>query len=119
MSEIDDIFAPKGKSTAPQPVASTSTLSQKKKKDKKRKREVDPEDNAEVSQRNSRPAPQTIIDPSILISNLKPPKIDRSSEATKPKVSKSTAQGADDEDRFKDSRGSVSSRCLYLHRVSI
>lgn len=119
MSEIDDIFASKGKPTAPQPVASMSTLSEKKKKkDKKRKREVDPEDNAEISQRNWRPAPQTITDPSILIPSLKPPKIDRA-EASKSKVSKSTAQGADDKDRFKDSRGSVSSRCPYLHYVSL
>jgi hypothetical protein len=115
MSEIDDIFASKGKSKAAQPIASTSTLPQKKiKKDKKRKREVEPQEDIEASRHKSRPAPQTIIDPSTHIPSLKHTSIGRKSGASKPKPSKPAIQGDDDEGKFKASRGSGPSQYSYL-----
>ncbi|GLB36296.1 putative eukaryotic protein of unknown function (DUF1764) [Lyophyllum shimeji] len=104
MSEIDDIFASKGKAPAIQSVASGSSLPPKKKtaKDKKRKRDSELSNNLPKDQ-PSRPAPETVIDPSTLVSSVKRPKIEKKS-----KVSKTSAKEADlaDESKFTDSRGS-------------
>ncbi|KAG5654766.1 hypothetical protein H0H81_003774 [Sphagnurus paluster] len=106
MSEIDDIFSSKTKSkaSASQPVASTSSLPEKstKKKDKKRKRnpEALPDD---PQPKKSRPAPETIIDPSTLITT----KLPKTSKKYKPP--KTSSKSADhDENKFVDSRGSHS-----------
>lgn len=104
MSEIDDIFSSKGKNDPTQSVASTSTLQGKKKNKKKRKHIADPVDIVTPSH----PAPETVIDPSILIEGVKRPKIDRDAAVTKVRASKSTKAAVDSgvQDRFNDSRGS-------------
>ncbi|KAF5377672.1 hypothetical protein D9615_005274 [Tricholomella constricta] len=104
MSEIDEIFSAKGKATAIQPVASTSSLpTKKRKKDKgqKRKRDGDFIDDP-TTQPISRPTPETVIDFSALISTAKRPKVEK--KVMHPKSSKQT--NADGEARFTDSRGS-------------
>ncbi|KAJ6627125.1 hypothetical protein B0H10DRAFT_1995540, partial [Mycena sp. CBHHK59/15] len=55
MSEIDDIFAKR-------PVASTSVIVPSK---KKRKEKQVPENNTTVALSKKRPAPETIVDPSV------------------------------------------------------
>ncbi|KAI0335417.1 hypothetical protein GY45DRAFT_1366983 [Cubamyces sp. BRFM 1775] len=119
-SEIDEIFASKGKaSSAPQLVASSSSSSQptdkkkKKKKDKsaKRKRDdadADPEpEAAPPSKPVKRKVPETVFDPSAALPSAKeskPRKADKAavSAAAKPKKPKLDRE---EEQRFKDSRG--------------
>jgi len=101
-SEIDDIFASKGKSKAiQQPISSSSALPGKKKQDKKRKRDSaqdtgSPLPTSDLGEEKEakpppkkRPAPETVIDPSTRILSAKLAKSDK-----------------DNEERFKDSRGS-------------
>lgn len=115
MSEIDDIFSSKGKAKATQPIPSTSTLTDKKKKkskDKKRKRELESEP---VTETKSRPAPETIIDPSTLISSAKRPKVEKTAGAkAKPSVKNPDIAA---ENRFKDSRGPGLRQflCIFLY----
>jgi len=101
MSEIDDIFSFKGKAPAIQPIATASSLPAKKKKakDKKRKRDAELADHPSVQP--SRPAPETVFDPSTLVSSVKRPKIEK-----RVKVPMTLAKEADLESTFTDSRGS-------------
>ncbi|KIM85372.1 hypothetical protein PILCRDRAFT_817378 [Piloderma croceum F 1598] len=99
-SEIDDIFASKGKAKAIQPVASSSTASKrKKKKDKGKKRGLEA---ANEPMTKKRPAPETVVDPSTQIPSAKRAKV---AITTSKKPGKQDSS-KDDEDRFKDSRGS-------------
>lgn len=104
MSEIDDIFASKGKTkvVVPTPLPPSALPDTKKKKKKAKKSQSDTDDPPPLSKK--RPAPETIIDPSILVATAKRPKTDKSAEAdTKMKPWK---KDDNNEDRFKDSRGS-------------
>ncbi|KAF9458218.1 hypothetical protein BDZ94DRAFT_124477 [Collybia nuda] len=104
MSEIDDIFAFKGKIQPPQPIASTSTcipsekVRKKKKKQNKRKRDVESGDEAEAPHHTHRPT--TIVDQSTFIPSPKNPKIDRAPATVRAKVPKPVTH-----DQLKDSRG--------------
>ncbi|KAJ3737070.1 hypothetical protein DFJ43DRAFT_1049098 [Lentinula guzmanii] len=103
-SEIDDIFASKGK-IQPSPVTVTSNSSAVKstKKDKKRKRkERDDKDSPAVEK--PKKVPETIIDPSASMPSAKRVKSSKSSE--KAGNGKETKSGkAKEEEKFKDSRG--------------
>lgn len=118
-SEIDDIFASKGKAKPGPSIASTSTASpppekKKKKKDKKRQREEDvaPVAAAPEAKVARKAVPETIVDPSLGIastaSSAKQLRSARTAEGA-PKVKKAKTSKADagreDEERFKDSRG--------------
>ncbi|KAF9452627.1 DUF1764-domain-containing protein [Macrolepiota fuliginosa MF-IS2] len=104
MSEIDDIFASKGKAKAPPPSESPLVATRKKKKDKKKKLEEDisqdvPKENPAPPKK--RPHPETIVDPSTLPNSSKRHK-------TNPNVNVSIKQPKKDsqeEEQFKDSRG--------------
>jgi hypothetical protein len=85
-SEIDEIFASKGK-IQPKPT----------KKDKKRKRRTE---NGEKPPAPDEKAPETIIDPSASLPAAKRVKVSKSTEKTSQTSSKK------DIDKFKDSRGS-------------
>ncbi|KAI0662683.1 hypothetical protein C8Q70DRAFT_960483 [Cubamyces menziesii] len=121
VSEIDEIFASKGKaSPAAKPAASSSSTQppdkkkkKKKKKDKsaKRKRDdadADPESEAAApSKPVKRKVPETVFDPSAALPSAKESKTrkgDKSavSAAAKPKKPKLDRE---EEQRFKDSRG--------------
>ncbi|EED78428.1 predicted protein [Postia placenta Mad-698-R] len=110
-SEIDDIFASKGKA-ATKPVASSSSLppaDKVKKKKKGTKRDsnsaLGAEDNAHRVQTVKRPVPETVLDPSARLPAAAPKK----SKATKSSdaLSGSTKKRKVDEDEewFRDSRG--------------
>ncbi|KAJ2919000.1 hypothetical protein MD484_g1400, partial [Candolleomyces efflorescens] len=96
MSEIDAIFASKGKAKATDPEAPAPKSSKKKKKQKKNT--SDPQQAPTASKK--RPAPETIVDTSVQIPQ-KRQKTDRPSEQQKSKPKKSK----EEEDSFKDSRG--------------
>ena len=114
-SEIDDIFAAKGKGKPAAPVPSSSktpeTTSSKKNKrsSKKRKREADPvavpADEVTDHKPVKRKVPETVIDPSTTAaraaSHAKPAKSVRPTDTKK----KHKKVDREDEDRFKDSRG--------------
>ncbi|KAI0757115.1 hypothetical protein C8Q80DRAFT_1265087 [Daedaleopsis nitida] len=115
-SEIDAIFASKGKSplVAPPEASSSSSLlsehKKKKKKDKeksaKRKRDDEPED-AAPAKPPKRQVPETVFDPSIGLPSTttkgKAANAEKtSSVATKHKKPK---KDREEEERFKDSRG--------------
>ncbi|KAJ8084175.1 hypothetical protein AAF712_001035 [Marasmius tenuissimus] len=98
-SEIDDIFASKGKAKAalkPQPEPSSST---KSKPEKKRKRK-----HQATSIVTSSSAPETVVDPSIKIPTTKRQKVTKDSADTKTKATKK-AEKTSDNDGFTDSRG--------------
>jgi hypothetical protein len=108
MSEIDAIFASKGKAKAtdPQPAeAPALKSSKKKKKAKKNKSDPQPVATAEEVPTTSkkRPAPETIVDPSVQIPQKRqkadPPRDQGTKQKSKPKKNK------EEEDVFKDSRG--------------
>jgi len=110
-SEIDDIFAHKPTVTKdPKPSPSSSTLPpEKKKKSKaaKRKREQPTEDAAPPTKRR---APETILDPSAHLSAVAPQKtpaakVQKSTAGSIAKKKKSSEKHKEDEERFKDSRG--------------
>ncbi|TFY79730.1 hypothetical protein EWM64_g4288 [Hericium alpestre] len=117
-SEIDDIFASKGKAKAVQPIASISTAlppQRKKKKDKKRKRDGEVEashavesDAAAKPPKAKRPVPETVVDSSSQLApapSAKWPKVDKVSRMAGVKRPKAAEKVIDDEARFKDSRG--------------
>ncbi|KAG0709013.1 hypothetical protein DFH29DRAFT_1075375 [Suillus ampliporus] len=86
-SEIDDIFAAKGKAKAVELVVPLPSVKEKKSQSPLKKR----------------PLPETVVDPSLKSStSSKRPKMDASSHHEK--TSHETRK--EDEDRFKDSRGS-------------
>ncbi|KAI0824278.1 hypothetical protein BC628DRAFT_460065 [Trametes gibbosa] len=118
-SEIDDIFAAKRNAPAAAPAASSSSVSQalakKRKKDKsaKRKRSLsDADDRAEAEPAPTKPAkrkvPETVFDPSATV-GLPSAKESKTRKAEKPAVSVTKPakikKTREDEDRFKDSRG--------------
>lgn len=123
-SEIDDIFAGKRKSLPTSATASTSKAPEPSKKKKKtankRKREsvVPPADGAPdgtaddavVEKPAKRRVPETILDPSVHVAaastTTKPPKAGRQPEVLK----KHKKANKEDEQRFKDSRGTGPSR---------
>lgn len=106
MSEIDDIFATKSKTDPP----IHPPPSKKKKKDKKKKQGVIPVPPTETSP--SRPAPETIIDPSAVPHISKRRRKD--SESIVPSKRTKTTK---EEELFKDSRGTGPSElCPLLHR---
>ncbi|PSR85868.1 hypothetical protein PHLCEN_2v5344 [Hermanssonia centrifuga] len=116
-SEIDDIFAAKGKVN---PTPSTSKLpdpaSNKEKKQKKRKRAAQVQAD---QQPPIRTAPETVIDPSLRLSV--PTKQRAKPEADDQPEKKRRKSQKEDEERFKDSRGTGPSMfspvdvpiCLY------
>jgi hypothetical protein len=105
MSEIDDIFASR-RLKAITPVASSSSLTEKKKTDKKRKREPDSVDDVDSIRPKTRPAPQTIMDPSSHISSKQATHKDRIPEETLRKLPTTVNQSSEAYQKFKDSRGS-------------
>lgn len=116
MSEIDDIFASKGKSkTVPSPSTSVSLLKAKKKAKKARLASAhdDPPDASSSTitpASKKRPPPETVVDTSANVPSLKRQKKEtgpgkgRVRQSTKPKSSES------DGGLFKDSRGSGARR---------
>ncbi|KAG1826100.1 uncharacterized protein BJ212DRAFT_323961 [Suillus subaureus] len=112
-SEIDVIFAAKGKAKA---VELTPLPSVKKEKRKKRKDRPPTSDKTKEISRSSesktlkkRPPPETIVDPSFKSSSSsKRPKLDASVASQREKVHHEMHK--EDEDRFKDSRGSAPRR---------
>ncbi|TBU35129.1 hypothetical protein BD311DRAFT_745623 [Dichomitus squalens] len=121
-SEIDDIFASKGKLPAaapPKASSSSALLSDKKKKKKikdkgevgdkpvRRKREDSNEDPA-PSVPSKRKVPETVFDPSVTLPSTKSnkskaPRVEKT-EGGVPKAKKAK-KDREEEDRFKDSRG--------------
>ncbi|KAI0778072.1 hypothetical protein BD413DRAFT_489676 [Trametes elegans] len=120
-SEIDAIFASNGKASATaSTTASSSSYSQatekkkKKKKDKSAKRKRDDADadadgepdDAAPAKLAKRKVPETVFDPSAALPALKEPKPRKADKtatgAAKPKKPK---QAREEEERFKDSRG--------------
>ncbi|KAG6836812.1 hypothetical protein H0H93_002834 [Arthromyces matolae] len=104
MSEIEDIFASKGKNTPAQPLASTSSAIQKEdkhknKKNKKRKR-VEP--TIAVQEEKHIPTPETVVDTSNDLSKPKRPKLENKPRISKPSTNKEPAT----DEAFTDSRGS-------------
>lgn len=106
MSEIDAIFASKGKAKATdaQP-AETPALraSKKKKKAKKNKPEPQTATAAPAKDTKKRPAPETIVDPSVQTSQKRQKTEDTSDLAAKQKSKPKKSKKEDDS--FRDSRG--------------
>jgi hypothetical protein len=115
-SEIDDIFASKGKAKVNQPVASSSTAPAKRKRDKKKKPDVEAAKIGNEVTTKKRPAAETIVDPSTRIPGAKRAKL-AIPASKKPLKSIKKDSGKGDEDRFKDSRGSGSRK--YTLSLSI
>lgn len=99
MSEIDDIFASKGKQKVkPADPAPTATDNNKKKKKKKKKKpETAPVEEASSSKK--RPVPETVVDTSVQIPQKRQKVRPAPEKATKSKKEQ------EDEQDFKDSRG--------------
>ena len=113
MSEIDDIFASKGKPKAistNQPAPDKKRKKKSKKKDKEAASASVKQPTAESSSSKKRPAPETVLDPSVQISQ-KRQKIHPAPE--KSAKSKSKKEKEDEED-FKDSRGTGPRTCCTL-----
>ncbi|GBE78318.1 hypothetical protein SCP_0112030 [Sparassis crispa] len=118
-SEIDEIFASKGKSSAPKPSSSapsTDTPPKKTKKSGKRKREAKGEtevrDESESKKSTKRRVPETVLDPSARIAA--PATSNKSTKlqniASDSAAKKKSKKAIEVEDRFKDSRGTGSRR---------
>ncbi|KAE9410946.1 DUF1764-domain-containing protein [Gymnopus androsaceus JB14] len=104
-SEIDDIFASKGKIAAQPSVGSAAASSSKS---KKRKRKAETDENPS-SQPSAKKVPETIIDPSASMPSAKRVKATKASEKAaepKGKAKRESKNVKEQEDRFKDSRGS-------------
>lgn len=109
MSEIEEIFASKGKAKIQDqqysPPSASSSKSAKKKKNKNKATQVDnvPAENSPTSASNKRPSPETVIDSSSVPN--KRLKTDKSTNShPKAKVSR-PLKDDEDEAKFKDSRG--------------
>ncbi|KAG1755135.1 uncharacterized protein EDB91DRAFT_275006 [Suillus paluster] len=107
-SEIDDIFAAKGKAKVVEHVAPLPPVKEKKKKRKDRPSTSD--ETKEISRSSQsktlkkRPLPETVVDPSLKSSSSsKRPKVDALASSQHEKTLHETRK--EDEDRFKDSRG--------------
>ncbi|KAL6302216.1 hypothetical protein BKA93DRAFT_410636 [Sparassis latifolia] len=122
-SEIDEIFASKGKSSAPKPSSSapsTDTPPKKTKKSGKRKREAKGEtevrDESESKKSTKRRVPETVLDPSARIAapatSNKSTKLQNIASGSAAK--KKSKKAKEVEDRFKDSRGTGSSMSSLL-----
>jgi hypothetical protein len=103
MSEIDDIFATKGKIDSP----AHPPPSKKKKKDKKKIQGVTPVPVEETS--HSRPVPETIADPSAVPHIPK-----RRRKDSEPIIPSKRKKATKEEEFFKDSRG-TGPRKTYPH----
>lgn len=113
-SEIDDIFASKGKIAA-QPSAGSAAASSSKSKKRKRKAETDENPS---SQPSAKKVPETIIDPSASMPSAKRVKATKASEKAaepKGKAKRESKNVKEQEDRFKDSRGSGPRTCIPAH----
>ncbi|KAH0590558.1 hypothetical protein H2248_000699 [Termitomyces sp. 'cryptogamus'] len=99
MSEIDDIFALKGKDSITQPVPPVSSSSIKKEKNKTTKRK---RDEPTIDRRNI--TPETVLDTSINVAKTKRPKIENKSRSQNSSVKADMV----DDMKFSDSRGSQS-----------
>jgi Eukaryotic protein of unknown function (DUF1764) len=108
MSEIDDIFATKGKAKATSPVADASSVKKsKKKKSKRQKNDDQPKDEVVASSSSKkRKAPETVVDPSQIIEGTA--KRQKSNSEAKKSASKK------EEAKFKDSRGTGGRKCPDL-----
>ncbi|KAH6917243.1 hypothetical protein BKA70DRAFT_1555794, partial [Coprinopsis sp. MPI-PUGE-AT-0042] len=108
MSEIDDIFATKGKAKANPPATDAPAVKKpKKKKSKKQKNDTkddQPKDQdlATLSSSKKRKAPETVVDPS--------QKIEGTSKRQKPNPESKKSTSKKDEAKFKDSRGMAGRR---------
>lgn len=106
MDSIDDIFDSKGKSASLQPLASSSKQpDKKKKKDKKKKRTEEPSDPEPKPLSKKRRVPETVVDPSTTIPSAKRAKV-AAAPSQKVQKPKKKDDSKEEEDRFKDSRGS-------------
>ncbi|KAF9229449.1 hypothetical protein BS17DRAFT_689038 [Gyrodon lividus] len=107
-SEIDDIFASRGKlnivSKSPH---AFSPPTDKKRKKQKNKTHLTPVEEAQVPSSKKHSAPETVVDPSVQPAPKKRPKFVASSNSTQ-KSSKDQLREV--EERFKDSRGSAPRR---------
>ncbi|KAH9857886.1 hypothetical protein C2E23DRAFT_891850 [Lenzites betulinus] len=112
-SEIDDIFASKGTSSAAAPTASSSSTSQapekkKRKKDRSAKRKRSDGADAVPPKPAKRKVPETVFDPSAAV-GLPSAKEAKTRKADKPATSAAKLakpkKNREDDDRFKDSRG--------------
>lgn len=115
MSEIDDIFASKGKAKAkaapPPDFSVTAEKKKKKKKDKKKKPRAAPalvELKGNPASTKKRPLPETIVDPSVLPASAKRPRTDANAAAfsKRPKIKKD----AKEKEQVRDSRGTRPSK---------
>lgn len=123
-SEIDDIFASKGRTSAAAPAASSSFSQapekRKKKKDKdksaKRKRDADPDvEEAAPSKPPKRKIPETVFDPSAAVGA--PSAKEGRPRKTAAIVAKAQKPKKDREEdgRFKDSRGTGPRKYISFH----
>lgn len=122
MSEIDDIFASKGKpngknketpgagsSTPTVTIQSAPSSKKKKKKQKTAKLDTAPTTEPEAdavtvtATATKRPAPETVFDPSAKLA--KRPKPDIKTPKVPTTVTSASTEKADDDERFRDSRG--------------
>lgn len=108
MSEIDDIFASKGKAKAPDAVPAKESADKKKKKKKKSSKTPVEESKPESSSSKKRPAPETVVDPSVQIPQKRQKVRAPTENAAKSKKDK------EDEEDFKDSRGTGPRMCSLL-----
>lgn len=113
-SEIDDIFASKGKRKLAQPIASSSTAPPPPTKSKKnKKKRKTPAPHAESPSSPKRPAPETVVDPSTGGDSQPPPKRRKSVKPIETPAAKDKKnRPAEDDERFKDSRGTGPSQCM-------
>jgi hypothetical protein len=91
-------------------------LPEKKKKDKKKKRDLEAAKIDNEPMTKKRPAPETVVDPSIQIPSTKRAKV-ASTTSKKPSKPRKQDSSKDDEDRFKDSRGNGPRMLLSLFYV--
>ncbi|KAG2023322.1 hypothetical protein CC2G_000987 [Coprinopsis cinerea AmutBmut pab1-1] len=116
MSEIDDIFASKGKAKQivtehPKDLSDPSS-SKKKKKKSKDKSKPDPAPANQPKEKESskkRPAPETIVDPSQQVASAKRHKPNTALDGDG-KKSKKKKVDKEEEEKFKDSRGTSGRR---------
>lgn len=118
-SEIDDIFAapkrPASSHPAPAPPASQEPEKKKKKSGKKRKREAEGKSTAPSDQPAEQPSkrkiPETILDPSLRLAGP-PAKRSKPQAVEQPIAKKNSKVHREEEERFKDSRGTGPSMFL-------
>ncbi|KAJ3805404.1 hypothetical protein EV368DRAFT_67955 [Lentinula lateritia] len=103
-SEIDDIFASKGK-TWVGPLASTSSTTKSSQKDKKRKRKNGSDEKDSAIAEIPEKVPETIIDSSASMRIAKRVKISKSNEKAGTVRETKSGNAKKEEDNFKDSRG--------------